>query len=132
MNLGNLINKGVKGYTNVVDKVLKSPTLNMAIAGASGVPGMDKILNGIEKLIPDGGINLGPKSISKTPISQATNKAGVGVPVDGTTTTTTTFDWKQWSTYPQWAKYCIYAVVPAGLLLWVLFDGKKMNRSKKW
>lgn len=135
-NLGNLLNKGVMGYTNLVDKVLNMPMATAGIGAASGIPGMDKILNGIEKLIPDGGIKLGGNNPA------ATTKNQLGSPTTNVTKSTTSnavttadvvpFDIKKWSTYPMWAKYSIYAIVPAGLLLWLFMGNKSKKNNRKY
>jgi hypothetical protein len=44
------------------------------------------------------------------------------------TNTQSTFDWKNWSTYPNWAKYTIIGIVPAGLLIYALLGSKKKKR----
>ena len=137
MNLSNLLNKGIQSYTNLVDKALNVPGAMTGIGVASGVPGMDKILLGIEKLIPDGGIKLGgnnPKASTKNQLGDPTiNTKAMNIQkVVPTENTSPVFDWKSWSTYPVWAKYTIYAVLPAGLLLWALMDRKKGYNKKRF
>lgn len=132
MKLGGKILQAAEKYTSVVDKALQSNAVVGAIGALSastGVPGMDKVLKGVEKLIPEGGIkftklqNLGQKSnggnstIGQKSLNTADSSAVV--------TPVSTFDWKQWSTYPNWAKYTIIGIVPAGLLIYALLGSKK-------
>jgi hypothetical protein len=136
MNLGNLLNKGIQSYTNLVDKALNVPGAMTGIGVASGVPGMDKILLGIEKLIPDGGIKLGgnnSKATTKNQLADPTlnSKALSNSKIVPTEPTPPVFDWKSWSTYPQWAKYCIYGALPFGLVLWALFGMKTKGKSAR-
>jgi len=134
MKIGNLLNKGVQGYTNLVDKVLNMPMATAGIGAASGVPGMDKILNGIEKLIPDGGIKLGgnnPAATTKNQLGTPTVNNTKSVSTPTPTADVVPFDFKSWSTYPIWLKYTIYGIVPAGLLLWVVM-AKKDNKRRKY
>jgi hypothetical protein len=136
MNIGNLLNKGIQSYTNLVDKALNVPGAVTGIGVASGVPGMDKILLGIEKLIPDGGIKLGgnnPKATTKNQIADPTlnTKVMSNQKIVPTEQSPVAFDWKTWSTYPQWAKYAIYGALPFGLILWALFGMKSKGKSAR-
>jgi hypothetical protein len=134
LNLGNLLNKGVQGYTNLVDKVINMPGATQAIAVASGVPGMDKILTGIEKLIPDGGIKLGgnnPKATTKNQLGDNVNQKSTKVVSVDSTTTVEPFDYKKWSTYPKWAQYTIIGAVPGALILWALMQGMGKGKGSR-
>jgi hypothetical protein len=127
MKLGGKLLQAAEKYTSVVDKALQSNAFVAAVTATSGVPGMDKVLKGMEKLIPDGGIkftkltdalNSGSRTNGQKSIAPVASDAQTNV-------STTTFDWKNWSTYPNWAKYTIIGIVPAGLLLYALLGAKK-------
>jgi hypothetical protein len=133
MKFGGKLLQAAEKYTAGVDKVLQSNavvTALGAVAASSGVPGIDKVLKGVEKLIPDGGIkftklkdalNTGNRTNGQKSISPV---AADVMPIN----TEPTFDWKNWSTYPNWAKYTIIGIVPAGLLIYALLGSKKKKR----
>jgi hypothetical protein len=138
MKLGQTILKAAEKYTAGVDKVLQSNAVVTALgaaSAASGVPGMDKVLKGIEKIIPDGGIKFtklgGSPARSNGGVnvgSGAKTLSGVGIEQTGSTTSAPTFDWKSWATYPKWAQYVVIGILPAGILIYLLMGSKKNKK----
>jgi hypothetical protein len=135
MKLGQKILAAAEKYTGGVDKVLQSNAIVTALSAAaatSGVPGMDKVLKGIEKIIPDGGIKftkLGNTSNGGVNVGSGSKTlSGVGTEQTGLNTSVVTFDWKKWSTYPKWAQYVLIGIVPAGLLIYLLMGDKKNKK----
>jgi hypothetical protein len=135
MKLGGKILQAAEKYTAGVDKILQSNaavTAIGALAASTGVPGIDKVLKGVEKLIPDGGIKFTKLGQSKAPVSTPMSGAkaisGVGTEQTSATSSAPTFDFKQWSTYPKWAQYVIIGILPAGLLIYALLGSKKKKR----